>query len=468
MEVTSATIYLQQLLNALSDPLGMMVAVVMLTLCGLVIATNSARWYVLALALFAVSCAPPLSKWIVHVNFFFPLEFFRNWSRQITVGLLLMIATAMLRFDRGPRQKLLPASFWWFVAFQLLTSFRMMTSSMHFARGLWSICIIVLFIGICGLSLAPALHSMRDVHKLLWAVAAMCILAITSTLIQWRINPGSVQVGIRLYGITATPQGIGMLLAMAIPTMCYLLVRRKQKKALTFNLLIFGVFIPLGIMMVVWTGARGMAIATLAGLLGFFHRRVGRFVLAGAVCVGIGLLVAPYLSDAFQISDRFFSTENTRAQVWSQMFTAIGKNPWFGQLPDSANIYIGSTVGEGAFLMGLSIYGIIGMAPLAVCIMLMFKELLAVYRHRSLVPELTDLVDLLLGYWMTIFVIGVFESAMLSYLTLTPTLMYVMFTLQGYVVDMHRQAMVASQYGFPVVMEEQQMAYVDDYASIAY
>ncbi len=464
----TAQIYLQQLLVGLSDPMGLMLAVCMLGVCALVIATDRARWYTMCLAIFTISCVPPFNKWVVHVSFFFPVEFLRNWSRPLTIGFLLILATGAFRFERGARQKLASASLWWFVIYQVITALRLMTTSALFSRGMFALVLVGMLLLICVLSLGPALQSLNDVNRAMWACTFAAIFAMTATLIQWRINPSSVQLGGRLYGTTATPQGIGMLLGLTLPTMCYLLVHRKLRGWFNPTVLLLAVFIPLSVMMLIWTGARGCALTALVGVVGFFHRRMGRFMIAGAICVIIGLLLKPYLDDAFQISSRLFSTENTRAQVWSQMLTSIGKNPWFGELRDTADFYTGNTVGEGGFLMSLSTYGILGTIPLAASMFCLFAELQSMWRHRALAPELADLVDMLIGFWLAAGVMTVFESFILSYLTFSPILIYVMFVVQSFAVDYYRQAAMAAQ-GFPVVMpqDETMPYYTDAYNPVA-
>jgi hypothetical protein len=448
MGPTSVEIYMEQIGRALSDPVGLMAALALLGLCVVVILSKSARWLALALALYVITISDPSTEARIGATFIRPLEFLRSWSRPVTFGLLLVTATAAFRFDKGSRQRLLPISFWVFIAYQVLTCLWLLPTALA-NRGLVGLGMVMLLVIIFGLALAPSLQSLRDATWALWAVAALGLCFIGATMLQYLVNPYSVAFGKRLFGTASNPQLAGLILSFTLPTMCYLLVRRKQGLWVTLNLVVFSTAIPLGVLLLIWTGSRTGMLVAITGLTVFFHRRLGRFTLAAAVCLGVGLLLAPYMGAVFEIADRLIWTENTRAAAWARMWYAIQQNPWFGTMPEESSIYTGNTVGEGAFLMSMSIYGIVGTIPLLLAFLMIFVELLRLYRHRKAVPELADMIDLLGSFWASFMVANVFESLSLAYFTISILLMYTFYVIQGFALDCYQQAVDAPQREFP-------------------
>lgn len=456
METTSVQIYFGQFMKILTDPMGIMVLLAMCGLAMMVVITDSGRWYALTLAIFAICCSTPSSKYMPQGPFFAPLQFMRTWSRPIAFISLLILFACLVRFDRGPRRRLMPASFWMFLFFQLAGCFRLLLIPNLALRGLSAAVFVILIALVLSGSLAPGLQSLRGSARAVWAVAGCGICFVGCSLFQYSMAPYMVQHQGRLFGMTANPNYAAYLLAFTIPSMCYLLIRRKQGIWVTFSSILFGISVPLAALCLLWTGSRGGMLTAIVSLVVFFHRRLGRFAIAAAGCVVVGLFLAPYFADAFGIVGRFFGETNTRAAVWQAMLQSIMQNPIFGHISDNANVYSGLNTGECGLLMSISLFGIVGSIPLWLTFALLGRELLQLYRIRRAIPETNDLVDLAMAFWCGLFVASLFEAFILSYFTNAMFITYTFFVIQGFIVDYGKQAEEERAGAFPVVLPEHQ------------
>lgn len=467
METSTVQIYIAQGLKLLTDPRGIIILLAMFGLAIAVVITQSGRWVALSLAIFAIACSiPGGDKSKSHIAFFAPLELIRVSSRPITVVVLFMLLASMIGFDRGPRRRLMPASFWMFIAYQYFACVRLLLVPNLADRAIGAFAIITLMVVVWCLTLAPSVQSLRASSWGVWSIAGCGIAFVITTLIQYPITPSGLQFQGRLFGMTANANFAAYLLAFVLPSMCYLLIRRKQGLWVTLNMITLGISIPLAVIMLIWTGSRGGMMTAIVGIVVFFRRRLGRFAIAGAFCAIIGLFLAPYLGDAFGGVSRFLDTSNTRTLVWARMLESIYQNPFFGHISSGAGFYETENVGEGGFLMSLSLYGVLGTVPLAGMYLLLGREYFALWRARRVIPELNDLADLTLAFWCSFTFANLFESSVVSYFTNAMFIMYSFFILQGFLVDYAEQAVAERSQGFPVLQPDGSIYH--DYALAAH
>jgi hypothetical protein len=197
--------------------------------------------------------------------------------------------------------------------------------------------------------------------------------------------------GKRFVGLSGNPQHAAGLSAAMAMIATWMVMNEPKKRWRPFWLFVAASHV----VFVLWTGSRTGALCTTAGMTAIFYARLGRAVLFAPLAVGaiLGLVaVATSMGVKFGF-ERLTSTQDTRSEVWSVLWTNAMQNPVFGLGATDAG------ASENGFLYGFAAYG-------AVVPMLLLLQLamggglcLMLIRARSGAGELQKrMADLCIGY----------------------------------------------------------------------
>jgi hypothetical protein len=249
----------------------------------------------------------------------------------------------------------------------------------------------------------------RDPIRFLRMTAIVNAMWVGGTLIQIAINPSMVMLGKqqRFIGLLGNPQHAASLVAVLLAVSIYLFMNDPQRR---FRLLALGL-LGINVILLGWTGSRtglGMAVLAVSGVL---YARFGKAILwlpAVAILAALAyeLLKMAGLTIGFE---RLASTENTRADSWSNLLHNGLSSPLIGMGVEGAGD------SENGYLYGFAAYGI-GMVLLTMALIgATAVTSLKLWKRRQYLPlQYRTLSDFLIGYNALYFGGSFFEGYMMA------------------------------------------------------
>jgi hypothetical protein len=246
------------------------------------------------------------------------------------------------------------------------------------------------------------------------------------TAYQLLINRTSVVRQFRLFGTTGNPQHTGALLALVLPSLCYMIIRSGQRYIYR---VLLGAAAGVLVVMLIWTGSRTGFLMALVGLLLFFRTRVGRFL-------GVGVLTSIFVIAAMGIYAEstatftgMFLRGDTRSVVWRSMFQHFLENPAFGSIGETFG------VGESSYLALAANMGLAGLFPMAIVFAVVGHQLYRLQRVRKHLGEHVLLADLVTAGPIALAVGSIFEGFLLGILTFSILTLYLHLSLLRFLLD---------------------------------
>ncbi len=368
--INSVSDYIRLLFAVLVTPAGMFGVLVLIAALIVTLTSDRLRWFWLALALFVASFGwNSLSVNGVPRTLIFPFEQLRVVGRPLSIGLLLLIVVSSMRASRGNRFKVIAAGATAYLTLQLFLSMRLFLAG-GFSRGaIGAVTYLLIFVAL-GVVMPHWLQSPRQAYTLLKSVLGGVALVIFGSLLQYVVNKDSALFGGRLTGTTTNPQVLGAILAFSLPSAYTVLMSSAASKSMR---LWAGALAGLSVVCIVWSGSRGALLTAVLGLLVFFRQRLGQLTLTLGIVAVFAFAVTQLFSESFGNSGRFFSTLDTRSDVWRGQWAEFTSAPIFGTGSEGT--------GESSYLAVAAAHGVVGLVFLGTALWFMIRDCVRALRR---------------------------------------------------------------------------------------
>ncbi|MFI4859039.1 MAG: O-antigen ligase family protein [Phycisphaerales bacterium JB063] len=359
-----------------------------------------------------------------HRQFVFPISLLRNFSRPISVALLVMLLPSAIAAARGHRRRLFLPAAGAFLAFQLIVAIRLFVTGTESARAILDSSVSILQFAVLGYGLNLWIQSLKDVKTCIRSIAMMNALFVIASLQQLAVSPSLVMENGRFIGVTPNAQFASVLLSSTIPAYYYLLLDKSENIKLR---ILWGLFAGLAIVFLLGTGSRTGTLMLVVGTLLFFRLRLAKFLVVVPV---VGLFIAViwrYTHDVTGASSRLLDTTNTRERIWSIMWTEFMDAPIFGS---------GSSVTpENSYLATAANTGVLGLIPLCVFLALLLHAAIKVSFARAHLGALREVPNLVLAGIGSLLIGAVFEAFLLGTLNFALVVLFAYMALLAAALD---------------------------------
>jgi hypothetical protein len=414
------TTYITQLLNFLGTPYG-----IILVAAGIVLIVQASRsrkmgWLLFSLCCFAASLNKLRDEWTLEPPaLVFPLQQIRNVGRPLAIVLLIALAIVALSTRNSWRRKIFPKPIDYLIVVQAL----IMCKTLLYGSIEFAILSAMTFGGIIFvLKHGPGQWLNNDDNFKLAArsIAIVGSIFVTLNTYQYILNPIAVtfKQG-RFLGTTGNPQHAAVLLAAIIPSLMFLFQRIPNWNFIKF----LWMAMLIGVMyFLLLTGSRTGLLMGAISILLFYRNNGGAWLRLALALSFIAALVMPFLEPSTlnssvgidaNVSARFSSLSNTRADVWSSLWRSFIENPVFG-----APLY-------SSWLSAAANLGLVGFIPMALMgweslklmweLNLLSQRKPAYFFQASMV--IAGLGSLLLGSFFEAFLLGNITFSLLAFLT---------------------------------------------------
>lgn len=417
--------YISQLVALLGTPLGIVSAAIFGGSFLIIVLFPSSKWLFLTILLAAVACGKSAAEVKFGQYLSFPFEQIRNAARLIVVAMLCILMIPSITATRGSRHVLVAPAVIAMLVMQMIIIFRDMSAG-YLIRGFASIPTCIAIFIVLAVGLGKWLQSVRDAHKLLYCVAigAMGITAIN--LFEAVVNPsGAIRQG-RLGGMGGNAQFTGMYVAIALPILAYLVVCPSVRKL--FRICFFAA-IPFMIVVQIWTGSRTGIIVLAIGMALAFRSKLGIFSFLITMVAGLLYFVVSFFVESLVTAERLVSTENTRAEIWQQMWNDFLSSPMFGVVDEYRR------ESESLYLSIASQYGFVGLIPLCIFIGFLIAVIVRLQQCRRGLGEWRMLADLVVAGIIQLLIAGVFEGYLMATLGFSVFILMVYLAIATLMVD---------------------------------
>jgi O-antigen ligase len=164
-------------------------------------------------------------------------------------------------------------------------------------------------------------------------------------------------------------------------------------------------------------------------LLLLFRVRLGRLVpvaLAGGVVAYIALSIIEGPSEAV---GHLMSLENSRTRPWTNLWNTFLAEPLLGTGS------LGTGLGENSYLSVAAAFGMLGLIPLAMLLVFIFKDLWRLWRVRRSLGEHGLLADLMTAMTVTFLFSFIFEAYLIGTVTAFVFTLYIVFGVTAFLLD---------------------------------
>ena len=354
--------YFSSLSELISSPTGF----VILILCFLIAVNKSSYtlWVSFGLCSFIVAVVAPPG---VNTSLAFPFEEIRTFSRPISIFILgsFSIRSLIDKTKNLHRSKIPKSVFFLFLT--LCTINIKLLIAGDFLFGLFnSVTILILFLLIRHMW--AKLNSLLDIHLASMSIAVGGLLFMLSSLYQaiFDIQP-LIFFNNQFVGMANNPQMTGLILALSLPSLLFLLESTFTPKSIRF---IIPFMIIVLLYMIFLTGSRTAIVTLSISILGYYQNRSVKLikfffllVVSGSITTLIFPEVNQFVTDlsVFDVStDRFTNITDTRTQIWQNLWSSFLQYPLFGVPAGGERIGFG----ESTWLGAAASLGLLGLIPL--------------------------------------------------------------------------------------------------------
>lgn len=456
---------LQDVFSLLSNPLGLVVLLLFLAAMLGAVFSARVRWVALVVLLLSTTFTLPTYSLSaiaagakVYRPLMFPFETFRAQTRAVSGAAVCVLLLPSIIAPLGWRKTLVPLGVIAYLVFQLTFSTMELLVDRSAKTFLSIPLFIVTFVAV-GVGLNKMLQTKRDVNALLWAIVATFALMVMAISVQMVAGDrDAVFASSRLQGMTANPQFLSTIIPPALLIVLYLFLDKRQPKFLKVGLVLLAAAL---VLFLYWTGSRTGILMAGIGILCFFRLRLGRLLLIAGI-VGVCVLgVLQFLGDeGSDQTDRFLNMQDTRSYVWKRQWSHFLESPLLGSTAEGTGFMEGG--GENSYLTVAGAYGIVGLIPFAIMLVLMARDLYGTWKVRQLVPDEKELIDLLIAIFAMATVGAWFEAFLLGQFNLIVFILFGCSAIGAWLRDL---ATIEIEHGYPVASYGEQdadmMAFID-------
>jgi hypothetical protein len=294
-----------------------------------------------------------------------------------------------------------------------------------------------------GFIIPSMLWSIERVRSALWSVvvAAIFFASLQFYIMLLDYNQGTVQG--RWFGTTITPNSAAMVVALLLPAPLGSALLKSYKRSLRIALWATSGFL---IIVLLLTNSRGGALTAIVSILFLFRIQLGRFLFfIVPLVLGIYLVLsyAGYQADEFE---RLLSTENTRQGVYAFMFKEWLSAPVFGSIES------GWRVSENGYLGVLVRSGLFGGFLMLIVLLLGLQLVVRAIRVRAKLGPDAFLVDIAIAGLTAFAANNLFEATFFSNLSQSIFLMYLYIAILDAAVRLS-----TTPQGMPVALSSQRL-----------
>jgi hypothetical protein len=360
--------FIDQLISFLATPFGI-IGVAM----GILMVVKASRdrptaWLLFSICCFASSLNTFKDQWTKFTPpLLFPLQQIRASGRPLAIVLLILLVFLSIQTQNNWRRLILPPPVKYLIAVQ----FAIFAKTLLYGSQEFAVISALTFGGIVYmLRMGPGRWMQNDenFNLAIRSIAIAGLIFVVANTYQYLINPHAITyVHNRFLGTTGNPQHAGVLLAATIPCLMFLLQSTpgwKLAKSLWLVILIVTIYF------LFLSGSRTGLIMGGISILLFYRNNGGawfRIILLLAICAA---LVLPFIQpetlsssstgiDA-SVSDRFTSSNDTRASAWSGMLSGFSNNILFGIPLQGERL----GYGENSWLAAGDQLGLVGFIPM--------------------------------------------------------------------------------------------------------
>ena len=422
------TTFIDQLLNFLGTPFGIIGVALGVLLVVQASRSRPTSWLLFSLCCFASSLNKFQDQWTPEPPvLLFPLQQIRSVGRPLAIVLLIALVFLALSTQNSWRRTIFPESIKYLIAVQGAILFKtLLYGSVEFA-----LISTITFGGVIFmLKQGPGQWLKNDENFNLAArsLALVGLIFVTLNSYQYIISPYAVTfIHNRFMGTTGNPQHAAVLLAATIPCLMFIFQGIPRWNFLKF----FWMVILIAVMyFLLLTGSRTGLLMGAISILLFYRNNGGAWLRLTIGLALVAALIMPFLeADTLNassginsnVSARFSSVDNTRADVWGALWRSFTDNIIFGAPLQSDRM----GYGENSWLSAGANLGLIGFIPM----MLMGWESLKLIWQLNLLSQrkpayffqasmvIAGLGSLLVGSCFEAFLLGNITFSLLAFLT---------------------------------------------------
>jgi len=244
---------------------------------------------------------------------------------------------------------------------------------LSFTKGIWNIVVFTMTYIVFAFGMKKWMRSIDDVNRLLKATAVAAALFVAATSYQALFSLKLITQNLRLMATTANPQFAAAYIALMLPVVAYLLIRKGESHHFrVFLSILLGVLI----VFLLWTAARMGAVVAAVGLLLLFRLRVGRFIVTAVISTVVVLIVMQIFADSLPGAARLFRLGDDRTGAWMIMWHDFLDRPLIGK----AGLRSGGS--ESSYFLTAAQYRIAGLIPMFLVILAVLRDVVFLTRVR--------------------------------------------------------------------------------------
>jgi hypothetical protein len=417
---------LEYFFDTMTRPEGVIGLLVMISILIAHFASKELKWWIMALVLWLSSLAFQINVGEAQpVPLAPPLQQIRVNARPLCLAMTFTLLIPTFMAARGWRYHRVGGGILALFIFQCLLAIRISMSDIS-SRGELGIVVFLMVFLTFGVGLGKWLQDWTDARKAVRIIVVAGLLFMAGTAYQLLMNRTSIIRQGRLTGTAGNAQHAGTLLALMLPPLCYMIIRRGQRYA--YRVLLSA---ATGVMIVmqVWTGSRTSFLMGLVGLLIFFRTRIGRLL-------GVSVLTSIFVIAALQIYaestatfTEMFTRGDTRSHVWSAMLQHFYDHLAFGQIGDTFG------VGESSYLALAANMGLAGLIPMTIVFGIVGWQLIRLQRVRKQLGEHILLADLVTAGPIALATGAIFEGYLLGIVAIAIFTLYIYLSLLRFLLD---------------------------------
>jgi hypothetical protein len=358
-----------------------------------------------------------------------PLQATRLASKSIAFGLLLIAMAYVPSLPRPGRRSIAGASAIAFLCFQLFYALQFaIFAGDGLLKGAFGIVAMCLMFGVFawgfGKSAENASGAAARLETMTWA--GMGFLA--TNLIQIALDPsGSLMAG-RLAGTAGNAQMMGGIAAMFLLSAGFQFASLPPSRPLKWmNLL---AICMLGALILA-TGSRTAALATIVGLAVLFRSQLGKFSLIAVILAFGYVALSLVFADSARVTmDRFAGGQNTREAGWTDSLAIFSNSPVFGEFPFLQPGEEPNGI-ESTFIRTLANMGLVGAAVLLVPVLLCCRDVLLAIQLARAAPEYRRICDFYLAACASLLVLNTFDGYAFGFMTFPVVFTYTVLAVGG-------------------------------------
>ena len=361
--------FIDQLFNFIATPFGMIGITI-----GVLMVIKGSRdrptsWLLFSICCFAASLntfGDRLTK--VPPALIFPLQQIRAYGRPLAIVLLILLISIALQTQNNWRQRILPKA----IDYLIFVQFIIFAKTLLYGDQEFALLSAITFGGVIYmLKMGPGRWMIDDegFHLAVKSIAVAGLIFVIANSFQFIINRQAITfVHGRFLGTTGNPQHAGVLLAATIPCLMFLIQKLPRWNFAKF---LWVATLVITLYFLLLTGSRTGLIMGAISILLFYRNNGGAWFKIILFLAVFAALIVPFLgTDSLgssstgidtTVSDRFTSTNNSRAGIWDGMWNAFMDNILFG-VPLTYGSRLG--YGENSWLSIGAAVGLVGFIPM--------------------------------------------------------------------------------------------------------